>query len=268
MTGTESWNIIYLKDRNIHKALLAVSLIFLLSIQSISAYSAGNKAGFKVSKDTKPALFYVEKVVDGDTIILSDGRIIRYLGIDTTELRKKERGVWVNVSEPYSQEAFLLNAKLLKNRQVRLEYDLDKNDQYQRDLCYVFADNIFVNEVLLKEGLAFPYLKSKNLRYYERLKNAFLEAVSNKKNLYRINLKYEKNPDRFLGQYIFFEGRVKNIIAGNNQTEIFFDRFIVQIPKTEKNIKIDDYLYVFGRLKKKKDRFVIYTEKNKLFRLP
>ncbi len=232
------------------------------SISLLSSY----QAGFLNLKSTKPAFYLIEKVVDGDTIILSDGRLVRYLGIDTPEIRKKEKGIWVDVSEPYAVEALSLNIKLLRGKKIRLEYDREKKDHYQRDLCYVFADNIFVNEILLKEGLAFPYLTIKNLKYYERLKSAFLEAKSQKKNLFKINLSTEKDLNKFIGQYVFFEGKVKNIIS-RNQTEIFFDRLIVSINNKVKSLNAGDYVYVYGKLIKKKERFIIRADKNKLFKL-
>lgn len=51
-----------------------------------------------------------------------------------------------------------------------MEYDDEKNDVYDRKLGYLFLDDEFINEKLLKEGMAKLYTKTTNQKYSERLK--------------------------------------------------------------------------------------------------
>lgn len=89
------------------------------------------------------------KIVDGDTIdvILEDGKTypVRYIGINTPE--KGETGY---------QEATDKNTELVLNKIVFLVSDVSDTDKYNRLLRYVFVDNVFINNELLKSGVAEP----------------------------------------------------------------------------------------------------------------
>lgn len=87
--------------------------------------------------------FRVKRVVDGDTIVLADGRRIRYLGINTPE-----RG------EPLWGEARDYNERKVKGEMVTLEFGEVKEDAYGRTLAYVFVEGEMVNAALLQAGLA------------------------------------------------------------------------------------------------------------------
>ncbi|MCX7991826.1 MAG: thermonuclease family protein [Proteobacteria bacterium] len=208
---------------------------------------------------------YLQKVIDGDTILLKDGRYIRLIGIDTPEIRKKINGKWVEVYEPYGRQAFEFTNRLLLGKKINIEYDNEIRDSYNRDLCYVFANGILVNEAVMREGLAFPYLKNKSLRYYERLKNAFIQSVKERKNLYKINLKYEKDLKKYINQDVFYEGIVNNILNGSNESEIIFDKVVVIAKDFKKKLKRGQLLYVYGKLIYKKERFLIISDRNKIF---
>lgn len=234
----------------------------LISLSSFITPSYGGSLLF--SKLFSQKTLYIEKVIDGDTIILSDGRYIRFIGIDTPEIRKKVNGQWVYVWEPFSKEALEFCIKILTGKKIKLEYDSEIKDVYNRDLCYVFANDIFVNEAILREGLAFPYLTNK-LKYYRRLRNAFFEAVKQKKNLYKINLSYERDLKKFLSKHVFFEGKVNNFYSSDKLSQIIFDRLIVETEGLNKKIKKGDYLYVYGKLIQKQGRFVLLADRKKVF---
>ncbi|MEA2065451.1 MAG: thermonuclease family protein, partial [Patescibacteria group bacterium] len=93
----------------------------------------------------------LDYVIDGDTIVLTSGERVRYIGIDTPELRKPgpqddECLAWV---------ARIRNLQLLETGELKLAKDpsVDK-DKYGRLLRYVYSGNIFINERLALEGLA------------------------------------------------------------------------------------------------------------------
>lgn len=86
----------------------------------------------------------VKWVIDGDTIVLEGGRKARYVGIDTPEK-----------DEPFYSEARKRNASLVKGRKVTLVVcGQEPRDKYGRLLVFVYSDGVFVNRVLLEEGLA------------------------------------------------------------------------------------------------------------------
>ncbi|MBI5642953.1 MAG: thermonuclease family protein [Deltaproteobacteria bacterium] len=86
---------------------------------------------------------YVKYVVDGDTVRLYGGESVRYIGIDTPEK-----------GEPFYGEAKGRNKALVKGKRIRLVIcDEEKRDKYGRLLAWVYADGVFVNKVLIKEGM-------------------------------------------------------------------------------------------------------------------
>jgi len=86
----------------------------------------------------------VKEVVDGDTIVLGNEEIVRYLGIDTPE-----------IGECGAEEARKINEKLVFGKRVKLEKDVTDKDQYGRLLRFVFTeDGEFVNWFLIRNGYA------------------------------------------------------------------------------------------------------------------
>jgi len=87
-------------------------------------------------------------VIDGDTVRLDDGKSVRFIGIDTPERGKTGY-----------DEATSRTIELLNGTTIRFEKDVSDTDRYDRLLRFVYADDVFVNEVLVEEGFAkaFPY---------------------------------------------------------------------------------------------------------------
>lgn len=101
-----------------------------------------------------PALVRVVRVIDGDTIqvccVAGKKEKVRYIGINTPETKHAVKGV-----EYYGKEAAEANRKLVADKTVRLEFDVDRRDKYGRLLAYVYLeDGTFVNALLVQNGYA------------------------------------------------------------------------------------------------------------------
>ncbi|RMD59227.1 MAG: hypothetical protein D6828_01795 [Nitrospirae bacterium] len=118
---------------------------------------------------------YVKYVLDGDTIVLEDGRHVRYLGINTPE--------W---QEPFSIKAKRFNKMLVNHRKVRLSFDRQVKDGYGRLLSYVFVDNMMVNARLVEEGLAHAFFIPPNNRYNSLFLELQRKAKRQKKGMWSI----------------------------------------------------------------------------------
>lgn len=108
--------------------------------------------------------FLVKRVVDGDTIVLQDGRHIRYLGINTPE-----RG------EPWWEEARDYNAQKVGGQLVTLEFGQDREDGFGRALAYVSVEGEMANAQLLKAGLAHLFVLEP-ITYYHLFRRLQEEA--------------------------------------------------------------------------------------------
>ncbi len=103
--------------------------------------------------------FFVEYVIDGDTVVIDTGERVRYIGMDTPE-----------AGEPFYEEARERNRALVGGKKVRLVFcDAERRDKYGRLLAWVYSDGVFVNKRLVEEGLArkFPVPPCGRFRYGE-----------------------------------------------------------------------------------------------------
>jgi micrococcal nuclease len=103
----------------------------------------------------------VAEVIDGDTIELSDGRRVRYIGINTPERE-----------QPYYQEATEANRQLVAGQEVRLEFDQDTIDQYGRTLAYIWVDGKMANMEIVSQGFANVYTFPPNVKYEQEFRQA------------------------------------------------------------------------------------------------
>ena len=134
----------------------------------------------------------VRRVIDGDTVQLRDGRLVRYLGIDTPEVRRREGSRWVVDPEPMSREATAFNRALVQGRVVRLEYDAKRHDRFDRTLAYVYVSDgeggeVMVNAALVREGLAELLIIPPNVKYAEEFRALAEEARRARRGLWGRN---------------------------------------------------------------------------------
>ena len=131
-----------------------------------------------------PTQARVARVIDGDTIEIADGRLVRYLGIDAPELRRRVGGRWVEQPDPFGREATALNRRLVEGRTVRLEYDVRTHDRYGRLLAHVYVGSESVNATLLKEGAARVRIIPPNVRYADEFRRFAAEARRQRRGLW------------------------------------------------------------------------------------
>ena len=126
----------------------------------------------------------VLEVIDGDTVRLSNGKLLRYIGLDTPEVRTKRNGKFEYNPQPFSLEATEYNRKLVEDKIIRVEFDLEKKDKYGRLLGYCFVDNIFVNAKLIEQGYAVLYTRVPNVKYSKEFVASQKQARLNRKGLW------------------------------------------------------------------------------------
>ena len=117
----------------------------------------------------------VLRVIDGDTIELTDGRKIRYLGVDTPEK-----------NECFHHQASLKNTLLVmtgnynRPNKVRLYKGKVDKDRYGRYLRYVTAmgpgEEILVNDYLIKWGYGLNVSEKYSNQQLSNIKSLFSES--------------------------------------------------------------------------------------------
>ncbi|MEI6570397.1 MAG: thermonuclease family protein [Actinomycetes bacterium] len=97
----------------------------------------------------------ITRHVDGDTIYVSGLGSVRLIGIDTPETKDPR-----TVVECFGREASNHLAALLPiGTPVRVVYDVQRTDRYNRALAYLYrsSDALFINAAMIIEGYAAAY---------------------------------------------------------------------------------------------------------------
>ncbi len=158
-------------------------LVFLLGILAVVFAYAGTQVASAPESNTLPTLptpdfskltaYPVVRVVDGDTIVVSDkGKDVkvRLVGVDTQETVHPTKPV-----EHYDKEASRFTTNLLKGESVYLVGEPLPGvlDQYGRFLAYVYRapDGLFVNAEIIRQGYGHAYTKipSKYMQQFRQL---------------------------------------------------------------------------------------------------
>lgn len=129
----------------------------------------------------------VVRIVDGDTVHVRLGERVekvRYIGIDTPETHHPARG-----EEPGGRAATAVNGRLVGDRVVRLEPDVQLRDRYGRLLAYVWVTRpdgaeLMVNAELVRLGYAQVLTVPPNVRHAELFRKLATEARENHRGLW------------------------------------------------------------------------------------
>ena len=121
----------------------------------------------------------VERVVDGDTIVLDGGERVRLIGVDTPETVHPSKPV-----EYFGKEASEFTRSLAERKPVRLEYDWQRQDRYGRTLAYVFlSDGRLLNAEIIRQGYGHAYTRF-SFRRMEEFRQLEREARENARGLW------------------------------------------------------------------------------------
>jgi len=157
---------------------------------------------FGESNSTESSKTYtVERVIDGDTLKLTNGERVRLIGVDTPESRvndkakrdSKRTGQDLETITKMGQEATEFVKELrFSGKKIRIEYDVQERDKYGRLLGYVYVpvtceggdnpstivvhgivllhkkphnEEIFLNAAIIKSGYATPMTIPPNVKY-------------------------------------------------------------------------------------------------------
>ena len=121
----------------------------------------------------------VVSVVDGDTIKIEGGAIVRYIGMNTPETVAPNKPV-----ECMGREASAKNKELVQGKTVELERDVSQRDRYGRLLRFIWIGDTMINEVLVREGYAQVSTYPPDVKYQERFIEAQRLAIAERKGLW------------------------------------------------------------------------------------
>mgnify|MGYP001336258663 CR=1 FL=1 len=137
-----------------------LQLLILLVIIIFAIY-IGNSIGEESVSKTSAR---VVSVTDGDTIRVefANGHqeSIRLIGVDTPETHHPTKPVGC-----FGPEASNFTKANLDQKDISLEYDVERQDKYKRTLAYVYLNDERFNDELIKQGFAKVLSIEPNTRY-------------------------------------------------------------------------------------------------------
>ena len=174
---------------------MKILLLLLLFVPPVSAdiyqwqdSKGGQHFSDKPSPDAKKIaikatddFFNVKTVYDGDTIVLENGRKIRFLGINTPEVAHPNKS-----GDAGGEDAKTWLINKLKNTRVRLEMGIEKTDKYNRTLAHLFTEKKdHLNLQLVEAGLAEVSIYPPNLTYVDELVAAETRAEQARRGIWQ-----------------------------------------------------------------------------------
>jgi micrococcal nuclease len=136
--------------------------------------------------------YVVKKIIDGGTIQLESGEVVKYAGICAPALSLKDGS-----SEFYAKEAARYNKKLVLLKKVKIEFEAGKKDSHGRLLAYVFVKHIFVNGELVRLGYARAEIEPSITRYKDVLLSYEQKAMVEERGLWQEQKKDSES--RYIG---------------------------------------------------------------------
>jgi len=118
----------------------------------------------------------VSSITDGDTFRIVSGDAVRLIGVDTPE-----RGTC------FAAEATAhLTSLIPPGTRIRLSYDVERLDRFQRTLAYVYrlTDGLFVNLAIARDGFAMQLTIPPNVAKAEEFGAAVADARNARRGLW------------------------------------------------------------------------------------
>lgn len=143
-------------------------LLVIFALFAVRYFGGEPREGPPVDIADPEQTYVVERVIDGDTLLLTNGERLRLLGVDTPETVHPSQSV-----EPLGPEASQFTKRLAEGKIVRLGFDKERRDRYGRLLVYVYIDGLMLNEELIRAGLSGAQLQ---YPYSDKMKRRFRQA--------------------------------------------------------------------------------------------
>ncbi len=171
----------------------------------------------------------VRNVIDGDTFSTTQGEKIRLLGINTPEIRHE-----TSPAQPYGDEAKAALLQLISGQQLRLSFDSEKKDRYQRTLAHVYRrDGLWVNAEMIRLGLAHVYTFTPNITAAAALIEAEQLAITAARNMWQHKrwqvLAPETLDKEMLGTYRLVAGAVTQ--SGSKPWQFELGKLHITVPQ-------------------------------------
>ncbi len=165
----------------------------------------------------------VTEIVDGDTVVLADGRQVRLVGIQAPKLPLGRAGfdAW-----PLAEAAKAALSTLSLGREVRLAYGGRRGDRHGRVLAHL-TDNAggWVQGALLESGMARVYSFQDNRALVPEMLALEAAARDKRRGIWAdsfYDIRTPETADRYLGRFELIQGRVLDVATVRGRVYLNF----------------------------------------------
>jgi micrococcal nuclease len=213
------------------KLLIFIILLLIISV-SVQGIALEINKDLKIDDDILKRFekAYVSRVIDGDTIVLENGKKLRFIGIDTPEIKDSSKLIRF-----YGREAYKFTKEYLEGEMIYLQYDIQNKDQYDRILTYIFLkDGTFFNAKLIHDGYAHLLTIPPNTQHVNLFKKLLKEARENGRGLWGIEIDNIsdaisipiiswQSADEYVGKEVVVEGKIIDTYDSGEAIFLNFD---------------------------------------------
>jgi micrococcal nuclease len=166
----------------------------------------------------------VVEVVDGDTLVLADGREVRLVGIQAPKLPLGRAGfeAW-----PLAEEAKASLERLTLGRRLDLGFGGRRGDRHGRVLAHLFdAEGRWIQGEILRAGLARVYSFADNRAAVAEMLALERAARAERRGIWAdpyYAVRPAERAGQWLGGFELVEGRVFAVGRGGGRTYLNFD---------------------------------------------
>jgi len=228
--------------------------LFLLILLLLSAVYASSQEVITTPDIETLEKAKVSSIFDGDTFTTYQyAESIRLIGIDAPEDKAGSKPI-----SEYGYKSYqFVRDKLINiaSRNIYLEFDEDKFDNYGRILAYVYYEDedgslLLLNEEILRNGLARPLFYEDTSKKQEIFVKAYIQAYEDRKGIFEkyddesIVVESSSLTKRDLGRMRWVKVKIKDVIeeSGNYYKIISEDEnFYYGIRKQEFDAFFDGY---------------------------
>ena len=223
-----------------------VAVIFLaLALWSSNEVRADNcsLSGAQLQKAQKVK---IEKVIDGDTLRLSNGKLVRFIGVNTPEIDHQYGN-----SQPFADRARqYLQAKVSRFKgNLVLAMGSEKRDRHGRLLAHIFTprgQNIQAD--ILLNGFGVWIVVPPNLRFLDCYQQNEKKARSEKRGVWGEQFRFARNTTTLTEKdrgFQWIQGRISRIGKGKKNWWLNFvdKRSVGKFSKVSLRVRKDDLQY-------------------------
>lgn len=184
----------------------------------------------------------VVEIIDGDTLLLENGREVRLVGLQSPKiaLGRKNFKEW-----PLGYEARDALSELTLNQYVSLYFGGRNMDRYGRSLAHLFLDDgTWVQGEMLRRGMARVYSFADNRSVVQEMLSAERMSFNARIGIWALDY-YKIRPQEISGRYTnsfqIISGTIKEVATVRNNTYLNFgedyrEDFTIVIPNRVKRM--------------------------------